>query len=277
MTTKTPKTPVNKFDQLAGLNSDEYREAMLKQRRHLPPAQVVPNNTVIARRIGELLIQGECRRVGNRSFPLWPVLRIRIPKGTDNNGKQLYEWKLTNQPLELHRSLKEKKEPKLVLPPEVNFLVRAEWEAKCEALKAAHAKLSPIDNPNYGRYYMSLLVPKMVNGVQVMKDNGYPETEMVGFKWFDETDYVTSGALWATAPEWVCNLLVRSWKPIPNEPEWPGDLTKLLFLQGSGDNDILKTWKVEIKADKETQVDDEEMDEADEEDPDQDAGDEIDG
>lgn len=46
-------------------------------------------------------------------------------------------------------------------------------------------------NPNFGRFYVAYYEPVLNSaGKPVMNENGFPKTDMVYFKWFDETPYV---------------------------------------------------------------------------------------
>lgn len=50
--------------------------------------------------------------------------------------------------------------------------------------------------PNFGRFYVMQDRPKFdADGDVILKENGYPETELVSFTFFDMTPYVRHGAL----------------------------------------------------------------------------------
>lgn len=48
-----------------------------------------------------------------------------------------------------------------------------------------------IPNPNFGRFYVAYYEPILnAAGKPVINANGFPDTKMIYFKWFDETPYV---------------------------------------------------------------------------------------
>ena len=64
---------MSKFDTLVGMTQTKYRESLQKQARKLPSAQIVPSDAAIARRVGQLLMQAELKRVKGKNNMLYHV------------------------------------------------------------------------------------------------------------------------------------------------------------------------------------------------------------
>ncbi len=121
-------------------------------------------------------------------------------------------------------------------------------------------------NPNYGRFFVASYEPVlMANGKPKQNDKGYPVTDLVYFKWFDETPYVKCGALqWATEemPEVSKLLTTFGEERVTDGEEWDEEVLDDLFLQGMDDGEIVSKWsgheiKKRIRKRKKSQDDDE--------------------
>lgn len=90
-------------------------------------------------------------------------------------------------------------------------------------------------NGNYGRWYVAKRVPVMHNGQPVLNAEGYPETRLDGFTWFDKTLYVQSGAFHATAQPDLVDLMMYTYGPRVHQGQvdlWPSDAHMQAIVDG---------------------------------------------
>ena len=195
-----------RFDGLTGMSRDAYRAAVEAQKKRLPAAHVVPGHNAVARRIGELLKLAELKRVGEKQIPLWPA-------AWEQNSPA--EWLATNAPLDLYV---------------VNRKTKGEPE--------------PVPNANYGRFYVARFIPKQdpETGLLVRGRGGMVEEQIDSFRWFEQTDFVTSGALRKLAPGLEALLTRKPISTLDTTPFFPHDLLGQLYLSGKDDKTILKEW-----------------------------------
>ena len=106
-----------------------------------------------------------------------------------------------------------------------------------------------IPNANFGRFYLAKRVPVMMNGAPVKDSWGKPQTSQQGFKWFDQSVFVTSGLFDLLAPKLV-NLMLHS-SGIPESADdktvatvtrmYPKDL--IAGLMNKSPHQLLQSWK----------------------------------
>lgn len=86
-------------------------------------------------------------------------------------------------------------------------------------------------NPNFGRFFFARKVQATdEDGNPAYNDRGYPIEDLADFQWFDESNYVRSGAFAAIGMYPDLSLLMMATKGVDLDPQnlWPVAMIKAL-------------------------------------------------